>query len=242
VLSPERVLVELKSKSWLTSREFEEALSSGTSVWDGAVSRIDFIVKDDCKILLEALARLLAICNQLSSEGKQINLDFEGAKSTLSYLDRIGFFNILDDSATVLPRRPAGRLAKAYWGNNGGVVELRPIATSLPSGDIPESLRKSFVECAGDDYDVAALTVLGELFDNVIEHAEAKTPGFAALQFYKRGNRIQTVISDNGRGIVGTLAPVLSIRYPELAQKVASANHEGVALLKEVFSKGVAWG
>jgi hypothetical protein len=47
------------------------------------------------------------------------------------------------------------------------------------------------------------------------------------------------VISDSGRGIVGTLAPVLSDKYPKVAQKIAaSKDHKGIALLKEVFSAG----
>ena len=86
---------------------------------------------------------------------------------------------------------------------------------------------------------MSAFTVLSELFNNVQEHSEATTSRFAGLQFYKRGNHIQTVISDNGLGIVGTLKPVLKDRYPEIARKIAASGiHEGEALLQEVFSVG----
>jgi hypothetical protein len=72
-----------------------------------------------------------------------------------------------------------------------------------------------------------------------LEHSGASTLGFAGLQSYKATHRIQAVISDNGRGIVGTLGPVLGQRYPKVAQKIAdSKDHAGVALLKEVFSAG----
>ena len=64
--------------------------------------------------------------------------------------------------------------------------------------------------------------VLSELLQNVEEHSGAATPGFAGLQFYKKTNHIQTVISDSGLGIVGTLMPVLSQRYPELAMKIGT--------------------
>ena len=59
----------------------------------------------------------------------------------------------------------------------------------------------------------------------------------AALQYYKAANHIQTVISDSGLGIVGTLMPVLKDRYPEVAQRIAESSLEpGVVLLQEVFS------
>lgn len=189
--------------------------------------------------MLEALARLLALCNQLADAGKQVSIDFTNAKPTLNYLNRIGFFDLLRAGIKILPKWPAASAAAVYDGNNEGVVELREIDHIEPNDEIPDLLRKSFVSCAGDQYSVAAFTVLSELFSNVQEHSAATTAGFAALQFYRATNHIQAVISDSGLGIVGTLTPILKDRYPEVAQRIAESSLEpGVALLQEVFSGG----
>lgn len=188
---------------------------------------------------MEALARMLALCNQLVAAGKKVTLDFEDSKTTLAYLDRLGFFDFLSAPIDVIPYRPKGVLAKAYKGNNDGVIEFRSIDPNAPDEEIPRLLKQSFVCCAGASYSIAAFTILSELFHNVIEHSGATAAGFAGLQFYKRANHIQAVISDSGRGIVGTLEPVIRRRYPKIAKKIAtSSDPAGVALLKEVFSVG----
>jgi hypothetical protein len=198
-----------------------------------------FVLKDECKMMVEVLARMLALSNQLVGAGKEVTLNFEASKKTLSYLDRLGFFDLLSDRIVVLPRRPKGTRAKAYRGNNDGVIEFRAIDPGDPDEEIPRLLERSFVRCAGASYSVAAFTILSELFGNVVEHSGVTAAGFAGLQFYKRANHIQAVISDSGHGIVGTLAPAVAQRYPAVARRIAASQHPpGVALLREVFSQG----
>lgn len=232
--------VDLGSERWLDANSFENALLTAGSPLDSKECRVTFVIGEGCKPLLEALARLLAICNQLVSSGKSVSLDFSASKSTLSYLNRIGFIDLLLEHVQILPKRPKRSTAATYEGNNDGVVELRRIDHIDPDSDIPTLLRKSFVSCVGDSYDVAAHTVLTELYGNVTEHSEAKTAGFAGLQYYAKGipPHIQTVISDNGRGIVGTLMPVVAQRYPCVARKIAASKEPQVELLKEVFLTG----
>jgi hypothetical protein len=229
--------VEFRSDSWLTARDFERALS-GVSPLQSQHAAVVFALKDECKPLLAFIARLLALCNQLVEFGKLVTLDFDGSRETLRYLDRVGFFGVLASSVVVLPKGPRGELAKTYQGNNDGVVEFRSIDPTAPDQDIPRLLKNSFVRCAGVSYSQAAFTVLAELFNNVLEHSRSNSAGFAGLQFYPKGKSIQAVISDNGLGIIGTLAPVLPDKYPEVAQRVAASKHAGVALLIEVFSRG----
>jgi hypothetical protein len=236
-LAPAACRIEFGGSGWLTSWDFESAFS-GTSPLESHHAAVVLVLKDGCKPLLEFLARLLAFCNQLVAVGKTVTLDFEGSKKTLSYLDRVGFFDVLDQKIDVLPQRPNARLSKTYQGNNNGVIEFRLIDPAAPDIKIPALLRNSFVSCAGDTYWQAAFTVLAELFGNVLEHSDTASPGFACLQFYPKGRKIQAVISDNGRGIVGTLAPVVPEKYPHVAQIMASAQHSGVALLTEVFKSG----
>jgi hypothetical protein len=233
--------IDFGSNCWLTAEAFEKALTSSGSPLDSSVSRITFVIGEDCKILLEALARMLAICNQLADAGKLVSVDFQSSGSTLTYLNRIGFIDLLRSDVAILPKRPRISAAAAYGGNNDGVVELRKIDHIRPDDEIPGLLRNSFVSCAGDQYNVAAHTVISELFGNVKEHSGTQSAGFAGLQNYPRAKRhhIQTVISDSGRGIAGTLMPLLERKYPQVARKISkSALDHRVALLQEVFSAG----
>ncbi len=227
--------VKLASDNWLHTSGFEAAISRASPL-KSASTRVVFEI--DCKLMLEALARLLALCNQLVAAGKKVTLDFTGSKPSLTYLDRIGFLELLSQSILVLPQRPTQERAQAFRGNNDGVIEFRRIDTDAPDQEIPRLLQKSFVRLTNESYSVAALTILGELFDNVLEHSGTNSAGFAGLQHYPGGGCIQTVISDNGLGIVGTLMPVLRTRYPEIAVKVAKAHHPEAALLEEVFVAG----
>jgi len=233
--------VDLGSHFWLTADAFENVLLNAGSPLDSTDHRVIFTVGEDCKILLEALARLLAICNQLADAGKLVTIDFQASYSTLTYLNRIGFIRLLRESVRVLPKRPRISAATLYEGNNDGVVELRSIDPIQPDDDIPNLLRNSFVSCAGTQYNVAAHTVITELFGNVKEHSGTTVAGFAGLQNYagRKNRHIQTVISDGGRGIVGTLMPILNARYPDLAKRISSSSFDPrIALLQAVFSEG----
>ncbi|ODT84263.1 MAG: hypothetical protein ABS69_03755 [Nitrosomonadales bacterium SCN 54-20] len=233
--------IDLGSHCWLTAESFENALLATGSPLDSTSHRVTFFVGEERKILLEALARLLALCNQLVDSDRSVSIDFTTSKKTLGYLNRIGFIRLLRDEVRILPKRPRYSAADAYDGNNDGVVELRSIDHVQPDDEIPGLLRNSFVSCAGDQYNVAAHTVISELFGNVKEHSGATSAGFAGLQYYPRSRRrhIQTVISDSGHGIVGTLMPILNDKYPDVARRIVESTLDPrVALLQEVFSKG----
>lgn len=234
--------IDLGSDCWLTAEDFEDALLQVGSPLDASEECITFIVGKGCKILLEALARLLAICNQLADAGKSVTMDFRASGTTLTYLNRIGFIDLLRADVKILPKRPKVSAAAIYKGNNEGVVELRSIDPVQPDDGIPDLLRDSFVSCAGSQYNVAAHTVISELFGNVKEHSGTKVAAFAGLQNYAgrktRRKHIQTVISDGGHGIVGTLLPILD-HYPHLAKKISDSRLDPrIALLQAVFSEG----
>jgi hypothetical protein len=238
LVQSDELRVELPDR-WLTGAGFEDALLAAGSPLDSTAQTITFSLSKNCRILLEAMARLLALCNQLARMQRKVYLDFTNCLQTLGYLNRIGFFDHLHGAVTVLPRRPSLSSALAYDGNNHGVVELRSIDPRKQDPDIPRLLKKSFAECAGEKYSSRAFTVLSEFFDNVYEHSKAEIPGLAALQFYRRGSHLQAVISDSGMGIVGTLLPILASRYPAVdAQIKNSPVDPRVALLEVVFSNG----
>lgn len=229
--------IEFNSSGWLTAGDFERALLKHSPL-NSPHRAVVFMLRGGGKPMLDFIARLLAFCNQLVLRGKTVTLNFDGSGSTVTYLNRVGFFGVLDRSIQVLPERPSGDLAKAFQGRNDGVIEFRLIEPEKPDQNIPLLLRNSFVSCAGASYSQGAFTILAELFGNVMDHSESEAPGFACLQFYPRGGKIQAVISDNGRGIVGTLGPVVPQKYPDVALKMAEAPHAGIELLKEVFKEG----
>lgn len=233
--------IELPAGKWLTADLFEDALALSESALLSTYEHVVFVLAKDSKLLLEATARLLALSNQLVHAGKKVSVDFSDCYSTLDYFNRIGFFDFLDPSISVVPSRPETSKAGLYRGGNDGVVEVAMIDPVTPDENIPGRLQKSFVSCAGAQYSVGAFTVLSELFGNVRDHSDSPIPGFAALQFYPRGRKphIQAVISDSGRGIPGTLTPVLESRYPSVAEAIrTSGMHPGVALIQEIFRKG----
>ena len=239
LLAPGELQVEFGGKTWLTAKDVERLLSKAGSPLDSPCQRVVFSLKASSRMMLEALARLLALSNQLSHAGKTVILDFTESRSTATYLDRLGFFDHLNRTIQVLPIRSRRGLSRQYRGNNDGLIEFRAIDPAQEESEIPLLLERSFVACAGDSYSVAVMTILSELYSNVLEHSGASTPGFAGLQFYKATHHIQAVLSDSGLGIVGTLGSVIEQRYPKVAQKIAaSKDHAGVALLKEVFSSG----
>ncbi|MFZ3083858.1 type ISP restriction/modification enzyme [Rhodoferax ferrireducens] len=136
---------------WIDAKQFEaRLLVSGCPVALNCAS-VSFVFAGSSQLLLEALARLLALCNQLCMGGKGVVLDFSACKKTLGYLDRMGFVEHLDRRVTVLPRRPSGTKAIVYEGNNEGVVELRMIEVDAPNQKIPSQLRSSFVTWSCSD-------------------------------------------------------------------------------------------
>lgn len=238
LVNPERMTITLKN-AWVDSASFEEALAVAGSPLDFDCSVVEFVVPKGCKIMIDAAARILALCNQLVLLKKSVSIDFSACKTTMTYFNRLGFFDHLDGQVNVLPDRPKWSAAQVHHGNNDGVVELAAIDHRLPDETIPKRLKNSLVSCAGERYSQSAFTVISELFGNVRDHAQSLIPGFAALQHYPKGGKIQTVISDSGIGIVGSLQPVLEQKYPGIFRQLDFSKPEaGPELVLRVFEQG----
>lgn len=237
--SPDKLTITLKHAAWVGGHLFEEALALTGSPLDVACSDVVFVVPKGCKVMIDAAARILALCNQLVMLGKTVTIDFSACRMALGYFSRLGFFEHLASSVNVIPRRPAQSGAATYRGNNAGVVELASIDHRAPDESIPKRLKNSLVSCAGEHYSQSAFTFISELFGNVRDHAQSEIPGFAALQYYPKGGKIQTVISDSGIGIVGSLQPVLEHKYEELFRHLDFSKPEaGPALVLHIFKYG----
>lgn len=214
---PDELVIELPNQKWIDCKSFEATLQVAGSPLDSKCPSVKFIIPKVKGILLEASARLLALCNQLAYAGKTVTIDFEKCPSTLTYLDRIGIFAHLDEKITVIPSRPVDARSLKYAGKSSALVEMGSIGHNKPNKEIAVQLTETFVKQAGSEYSTVAWTIFAELIGNVSEHSQTPIPGFAALQIYQSTKKhIQTIVSDNGLGIVKTLRPSLKSHYPYL--------------------------
>jgi len=226
---------------WIDCSKFEAAFSKVESPIESKCNAIVFVISKGCYLLLEAIARLMAVCNQLAYLNKKVLLDFTLQPDTLSYIDRIGFFDHLNNIVQVLPQRPEISAAHVYRDNNDNMVELGVIDPNNLDNSIPERFKTVFVNLAGEEYENTAFTIIAELYGNVRDHSNSPILGFIGLQCYKNGRypHIQTVISDSGMGILGTLLPILDSKYPLLAKELSTSVIDSkVLLLKKAFMQG----
>jgi len=228
------------SAGWVNASLFEKKLKQAGCPISSPCTEIAFVMPHDCSILLEASARMLALCNQLVEIPKQVTLDFTGNLGTLTFLSRCGFIDRLDNDVIILPERPRISRSKLYFGNSNNLIEIREISLKAPDDSIPEQLETAFVRMAGEQYRDATFTIFSELYNNVCHHSQSHIPGFAALQVYKgRTQHIQTVVSDNGIGIAASLIPILKERYPKLAKKYdLTKQKDGLRLIKKMVEEG----
>ncbi|MDF2446481.1 MAG: ATP-binding protein [Moraxellaceae bacterium] len=234
------ITIVFDKDSWTDCDRFEEILAQSGCLLSSAHETIIFVIPKNCKLLLEAMARLLALVNQLAFDGRTVKVDFSGCRGTLSFLNRIGFIDKLNSAVDVLPERPKVSAAKRYEGNSDATLEICEIVPANPDREIPKKLKNKFVSFAGDQYTDAAFTIISELFGNVCEHSDTPIPGFVALQRYSHRKRhLQTVVSDSGKGIVGTLRPALEKYYPKVFEKLDFSDPKTeVRLLQQVLRKG----
>ena len=240
LVKPSELIINFPEVSWLDSDTFEQSLSKAGSPLDSPANKVTFAIGTKSSIMLEAASRLLALCNQLVMIGKTVTVDFSATKSTLHYFDRCGFCDRLNLAVNVLPSRPVQSKAKTYKGNNENLIEFGEIDPKNIDSKVVEDLQKSFISHAGKQFSALALTVISEPYNNVHDHSSTPINGFAALQKY-HGNQkhIQTVVSDSGIGIAGSLRPVLQNKYPKLEKKFSPRTIKtDILLIKEVFEKG----
>ncbi len=76
--------IRFRGDCWLTSDSFERTLSKSGSPLESSQPAVSFIFGDGCNILMEVLARLLSLSNQLEAAKKSVTLDFSSCKGTLT--------------------------------------------------------------------------------------------------------------------------------------------------------------
>lgn len=108
---------------WINEKAFESAI--GKLAYQKDANKITFRFGIDCKFLLIALARFLALANQLTANGKDVVMDTTACPNTRGFFSRNGFFDYLNQSVTCLPERPVLSAAKTYRDNSDTLVELQ---------------------------------------------------------------------------------------------------------------------
>lgn len=229
--------------TWVNSESFEEALkNSVVEPHSNQAYSVRFVMPVDCALMVEAGVRLLSVANQLSRCTKKVVLDFEeGLSGTMGYLNRMGFFDTLNEQIEVRPERPTISGALIHGGGNRHLVEFRALNPDTVDKELPgrlaDSLKNSLPSTAtnGDHLGDAAFTIFSELIQNLYRHSETKLDGYAALQRYRgRSNNVQVAVSDSGLGIMETLRPSLKTHFPALA---AASDAD---LLVKMVAKGVS--
>ena len=207
---------------WITACAFEAALANARvrMAWPPA---IEYQIPEDARLLVDAAARLLMLANSQAHAGHSVILSFEGNNSALTYLNRAGFFRLLDASVDVLPYRPDEQEAAAFVGRNSSLVEFRSLVAGAPGEvqEVPGLLADSLgsvtsVRADSNSLASAAFTVFAELIGNVYEHSQTTLVACAALQVYSKRRMARVVVSDCGVGLLETLKPSLVVHTPAL--------------------------
>lgn len=231
------------SSNWVDCDSFEASLLNAEGDLEDA-STVTFVLPEGCSFLLDALARLLALCNQLAFAKKTVTVDFNNNGNLKHYLDRAGFFDHLDEKVSVLPQRPSNSAAERHKGKSETLEELgvvTPHEDEDAKDELVKRLTNKFVSLVNDTYKTAVSTIFAELAGNIQDHSNTKLNGFAGLQKYKGSNpHIQTIVSDSGVGIAASLRPSLQTHHKKLYDKyhIESVDND-IALVTEVMSKGL---
>jgi len=226
--------------AWIDSKRFDSALSVSGGPHSSQVLSVTFRFPPGCKVMVDAGVRLLSVANQLSYTTRRVTLDFEGGtEGTMGYLNRMGFFDHLAPEIVVFPQRPEFSGAEIYRGTNTDLVEIARINPSSRDEEIHTRLSKAVGNALWDRPDVSSIeeavwTVFAELIDNIFSHSATVLDGYAAMQLYRQGNKVQVTVSDSGKGIMDTLKPSLMVQSPKLAAL------SDVDLLVEIFKQGLS--
>lgn len=225
---------------WINVARFELALRNSCGPHDPSTYDVSFEFPVGCKVMVDAAIRLLSLVNQLVSTTRRVRLHFEeGEAGTMGYLNRMGFFDHLAESAEVLPSRPTYSAAEIHRGGNAALVEIARINKDARDEELPTRLTDALMRSCHTRPDAhelkgAAWVIFAELIDNIFSHSRTELDGYAALQVYSRGNRLSVAVSDSGLGIMETLRPSLSTEFPKLV------GLSDTDLLVEVFRQGLS--
>jgi len=219
---------------WVDGWALEEALRVAVGETQGT-ARFIYHIPVDCKVMVDAGARLLSLINQQVADGISVVLDFEWPNESIGYLNRAGFFRLLPSDVEVRPARPDDTLVTALMGNSSTLVEFRAIAPDKrDTYDVPRTLSATLKEATRGRADARLLNNATELIDNIYQHSQTRLDGYAALQVYAGAGKACVVVSDSGVGLLNTLEPALFRIAPDLVGQPEAQ------VIKRMFEHGLS--
>lgn len=223
----------IMSSAWVSIEEFEIAFNQAFSL-STDFSSLSIYFPNRCSIMIDGALRVLSLVSYSLHSQKSVILHFDSIDDkAMSYLNRIGFFDMLPEQEylKIIPSRPVHSSADIYRGNNPGTIEIGHVNIGARDQDLPKRLAKAIAVNAklSQEIEDDIWLILAELIDNISRHSESQTGGYVALQAYLKGNKIKVVVSDNGLGLFTTLRPSLGTALAKLSDTV---------LLLEIFRKG----
>jgi len=238
----EEACIALLPDQWVAADQFEYALQAAWKRFTSPqCSRVIFHFPPSCKIMVDAAVRLLSLANQLIAKGTAVTFTFDGENhDAMQYLHRANFFTVLAKQVQVTPRRPDPRTVARYQGNNPRLIEFQMLRSGHESATehLPSQLTNALKRATVNRKDTriqdtrqlesATFTIFAELISNVEQHSQTVLDGFAALQVYSQGGKVQVVVSDSGVGLLETLRPKLlslEVRHLEDAELIRSLFH-----------------
>lgn len=231
------VLIE---SGWIDTLKFENCLNDSKLREIAKPKKLKIILPEGCNIMVDSAVRLLSYVNQLCDIGTQVNLDFiAGKDGTYGYLDRIGFFDHLDERILILPKKPILSSAKIYRGSNPGVFEIIPIDPLVKDNDLPSTLTDRLLENINfltdkSSFEQASFTIFSELIENIYLHSETPINGYLAFQVYPKSRNVKVAVSDSGKGLIYTLRPSIAKHYPKYI------NLPDSEVILKVFTEGLS--
>lgn len=226
--------------TWVDNSALESTLRQSGDPHKLEGCEMIFVFPSGCKVMIDAAVRVLSLINQLDHCAHLVRLEFEeGQDGAMGYLNRMGFFDHLSPRIIVLPCRPFYSAADIYGGTNRSLVEIARINRTSRDQTLPTRLTEALMNSCGNrpdasELDGAAWTIFAELIDNIFSHSKTPLDGYAALQYYVRGNSLKVAVSDSGLGIMETLRPTLRNEQPALSKL------SDVDLLVEIFRQGIS--
>ncbi len=236
-----QISIELPEK-WISCVDLENQLNlvEGTTIQDST----DFLitVPDGGKLMVDAGVRLLSYLNQLCKSGKNVCLNFEeGEDGAFGYMNRLGFFDQLEDDITTVPERPDISGADIFRGTNSGVLEIIPIdpVNLARDSSLPTTLANKLLSNIADEnirasFDTPCYTFFAELVENIYLHSQTELKGFIAFQVYKKGTSVKVAVSDSGIGLLTSLRSKITDHYPQYKDA------DDAKLIELMFSEGLS--
>jgi hypothetical protein len=236
--------------AWVGGVEFEQVLAGRPDLLSSLDTEVTFLIQPETKVKVDAAVRLLSIANQLQNSGRSVTLDFRSADSRpLSYLGRMGLFELLSPQIRVYPHRPDGAASQRYRGRNEALVEIARLRPSMRDNELPGILREALVSRVRNkqrriDLGNTGFTLFAELIDNVYRHSSTTLDGYAVLQVYPNGGQVTVAVSDSGVGLLESVRPGLAQHYPGLVgvndtELLVKMLHDGISRLGPTHGLGL---